>query len=294
MSVPSNPTLDEIVLEGLQKAGENSPSVALLTRAKTKWIEEIKNDLFKEIKQPKFLQITSHGMAVRGQSRYSMPTDYSNDLTLVLLDGNVSGIAQAGSSTTITMAAGGGLSLDALIGHEIIVTSGTGKASVSQVIDFDPVTQTATVAPAFASAPGAGSTYLVIDTEREVDGGGLWDADKSKFISIGCPRKFFTLGDDFSGEFIFECPPEKAFGMRLRYYANIMKLDVNSSMMSNLYVRWRNMWIKGITAKHLSDNDDDRAPAKVNEYMSEASVILASEGYGVDVHDLKQTVTDYY
>lgn len=294
MATPSNPTLDTIVAEGLTKAGENNPSAALLARAKTEFISEIKNDLFKGIKQPKFLQITSHGILVRGQSRYSMPTDYSNDLTLTLLDGQVTGVAQGGSPSTIQLAAGSTLTDGNVIGKPILITSGAGKASIAQIISYDSSTKTATVSPTFPATPGAGSEYLIVDVETPLDGDAVWNTDNGKIIVIGKPQKFFTTGDDASGEFELDCPPEKVYGVRLRYYANILKIDAASPMMSNLYSRWENMWKKGITAKHLADNDDDRAPAKEQDYMNEAQAILASEGYGVDIHNLKERVTDYY
>lgn len=293
MAAPSNPTLDTLVREGLAKAGENSPSAALLARAQTEFISEIKNDLFKDIKQPKFLQVTSHGILVRGQSRYSMPNDYSNDLTLTLLEGTITGIAQGASSATIQLAVSD-ITEDQVIGKQLLITAGPGKAAVSQIISYDPTTQTASVSPVFPASPGPGSEYMIIHSETPLDGDAVWNADNGKFVSLAKPKKFITTGDDSAGEFELDSPPDKVYGLRLRYYVNILKLDPGSPMMSNLYSRWENMWKKGICAKHLADNDDDRATAKDGEYRAEAQSILASEGYGVDIHNLKERVTDYY
>ena len=43
MSAPNNPTLREIVLEGLAKAGDRNPKQEIIDRAEDDWIEEIKN-----------------------------------------------------------------------------------------------------------------------------------------------------------------------------------------------------------------------------------------------------------
>ncbi len=96
MATPNNPTLTEIVTEGLNKSGDADPDTDLITRASDYWMEEIKNTIRYESPKLAYLQITSIGVLIKGQSRYAYPTDFGSDLSIVLLDGGTSGTAQAG------------------------------------------------------------------------------------------------------------------------------------------------------------------------------------------------------
>ena len=133
MATPNNPTLTEIVTEGLKKAGDSDPDSTLITRASDYWMEEIKNTIRYESPKLAYLQITSIGVLIKGQSRYAYPTDFGSDLSIVLLDGGVSGAAQAGSSSTVTLAADDNSSLGGIQGKDILITSGTGQGSLSQI-----------------------------------------------------------------------------------------------------------------------------------------------------------------
>ena len=82
MSAPNNPTLREIVLEGLAKAGDRNPKQEIIDRAEDDWIEEIKNAIRFESPKLNPLQVTSIGVLVKGQSRYAYPSDYASDLSI--------------------------------------------------------------------------------------------------------------------------------------------------------------------------------------------------------------------
>lgn len=293
MPAPANPDLDSIVIEGLSEAGEDAPSPALLVQAKTGWIEQIKNDLWLDVKQPKYLQVTTYGMMVRGQSRYSCPTDFSSDLTLVLLDGDLTGPITGGSSNTITIDPSVNVADADLIGRGILITSGVGKGSFSEGILWDPDTRILTVAPAFAVTPTIGATFMVVKTEFEIPQRSLADFNYYRVLGLALPRAFFPMGDEDFGEFIFNCPPDKNYGARLRYYANIMRIDPASTLMSTLYLQWRNFWIAGIKSIHLNKNDDDRGPVANAEYQKLLMGIRIKETYGHDLHALQQRVADY-
>lgn len=293
MSAPANPTLDELVSEGLMKAGYKAPSTDLTNRAKNKWMEEIKNDIWHLAKKPTFLQVTAHGILTKGQSRYSMPSDFSSDLSLTLLDGSKVGIAQGGSLGTITFAASDTSSESDVQGKDILITAGIGQGSLSQITAYNPTTKIATVTPNFNTAPSSGSTYMVVDTEYPLEQEEIQKKDTFGSVGLNRPRKFSPIGDEDYGEFILDCAPDKAYGARLRYYANLMKLDLNSTTISTLYLRWRNIWIQGIFAKALEWIDDDRANNELAKYRNNLSALILRETYGTDFSNLTQKVVDY-
>lgn len=293
MAAPSNPTLDGIVTEGLKLSGERDPSTALINRAKTEWIPEIKNDIWKRLKKPKVLQIVSHGVISRGRSRYSYPADYSSDLTLTFLDGTRSGTAQGGAAGYIDLAASEDAADGELIGLEILITSGTGVASLSQITGYDNTTKRATVTPDFRTAPASGSTYLVITREIPIEQRPVTDYEHLRRLGMGEPRFFFPIGDEDYGEFSLDTPPAKLYGARLRYYANIMRIDVDSTVMTTLYREWESLWKQGIFAKMLKSVDDDRAMAEWSSYQREIAVIVNTEKYGADLSSVQDRVLDF-
>lgn len=293
MPVPSAPTLAEIVAEGLNKGGESSPSTSLTTRATNVWIEEIKNDIWHLAKKPKLLQITAYGVLAKGQSKYANPTDFSSDLSLTILDGNVRGTAQSGTVTTITLESGDTSGQD-IIGKEIMILSGIAQGSWSQIVDFNSSTKVATVSPNFDTAPTSGDTYLIIDAEYPVRQAPVFQRDSiARYPVNGIATEFYPIGDEDNGEFILNFSPDKVYGARLRYYANIMKIDSDSSHMSTIYQRWRSIFVWGIAFRQKDDNDDDGATTTESRYKEKLFELINRETYGTDISALQDRVMDY-
>ena len=294
MPVPSNPTLEELVEEGLAKAGETSPDASMTARAEDVWMEEIKNDIWQLGKKPKSLHITSYGVFSQGQSRYSNPSDFSSDLSLTILDGSVRGTAQAGSVSSITLAADGPTDETQVIGKGIIVLSGTGQGSYSQITAYNGSTKVATVVPNFNTAPSSDSVYMVVDKEWPVEQRPVFEYDTQQNFPVnGIADRFYPVGDEDYGEFILNKAPDKVYGARLRYYANLMKIDTSSTLMSTLYHRWREIFVEGIRFKKIDDEDDDRSQTAEERYRRKMQAIIGRETYGMDISNLVDRVTDY-
>lgn len=293
MSIPSNPTLRQIVTEGLISAGDSDPSSDLIDRAENFFMEDIKNMIRHESGKLSVLQVTSIGVLVKGQSRYAYPTDFGSDLSIVLLDGGVSGMAQAGASGTITLAANDNSSLGGIQGKEILITSGSGQGSLSQITNYDESTKLVTVTPNFTSPPSPGSGYLIIDNEYPVEQRPVFEFDGGRSIILSRPEKFYPMGDEDYGEFILNCPPDKSYGARLRYYANLQRLDLDSTLMSTLYARWRAILTDGIRVKRLQEADETRYEGEYQKWERKFKSIIQRETYGKDLSYLRDRVTDY-
>jgi len=293
VSIPNNPTLREIVTEGLKSAGDSDPSIELLERAEDFFMEDIKNMIRHESGKLSVLQVTSIGVLVKGKSRYAYPTDFGSDLSIVLLDGGVSGTAQAGGVGSITLESTDNSTLGSIQGKDILITSGTGQGSLSQITDFNSSTKEVTVTPNFTEAPGVNSGYLIIDTEDPVEQRPVFEYDNGRSSTLSKPVKFYPMGDEDYGEFILNCPPDKNYGARLRYYANLQRLDLDSTLMSTLYARWRSILTDGIRVKRLQDADETRYEGEYQKWERKFKAIIQRETYGKDISNLKDRVTDY-
>lgn len=294
MAAPTAPTLTTLVTEALKKTGDSSPTAADISRASDYWMEEIKNDIWTVAKKLKSLQTTAIAIANKGQSKYSNPTDYSSDLSMQLLDGTITGTAQAGSATTITLAANDTSEENDIVGREILITAGTGAGSIGQATAYNSTTKVATVSPAFDTAPGLGSTYLVITSTYMVQQGNLWDLDRQVYpMSKERPTYYHPIGDADYGEFIFNSAPDKTYGIKFRYYANLLTLDLDGTLMSTLYQRWRNVFINGIVAKRWAEDSDNRFQQQEQVFRGSMMALVNREQYGAEWLGNQAKVVDY-
>lgn len=298
MAAPANPTLASIVAEGLTQANESHPDSATTLRYQTEVMEQLKNEIWKACRQPKIMQTFAYGVLTPGQSRYSCPSDFSSDMSAQILWGSVQGLAQGGSTTALIMAPGSTQVLADVLGKEILLVSGTGIASASQIIGLTNIAGTITLAvtPGFAIAPDATSGYMIIDQGWPLKFDHISEFyRKSRPASLDRPRVAYPIGDEDFDEFILDVAPDSTntYGIKFFYYGNLMKTDLNSTLMSRLYLEWRNFWIQGIKAKHLMLNDDTRGVDEYNAWMAEVQKLVVTATYGTDLHEFAQVVTDY-
>ena len=138
MAAPSSPTATSLVTEGLRQARIFSPTNAQIATYRDEVMEQLKNDLWQLVRQAKPLQTFSYLTLTPGQSRYSCPSDFASDMTMVILTGITTGNVLAATSSTLTA----NISLDQnqTLGKDIAIVSGTGKNSVSQIVGVSGTT----------------------------------------------------------------------------------------------------------------------------------------------------------
>ena len=308
MALPTDPTISTIASEALQKAGYNTTTsqyTAKLTRATTYWAEEVKNDIFSLMKNPKYLQKTAVVTLTANKSKYQFPTDFSTPISVTLLSGTKTGTAQAGAASTITLAAADANTAGDVEGKEIVITGGTGPNQVRQVIDYDATTKIATVDQAWATNPASGSTYLIVDGYDELREEPIWGHDSNTAIpELGYPYSYYPEGEKassqtaatYTGGFIVAPTPDTnyTYVVKVRYYMDMMKVDLDTSVdptITVLYRRWRNVWLQGIYCKALQDMDDNRYGSEFGVYDKLLKSVQARETYGVDLNDMRMRVT---
>ncbi len=297
MAAPTPPTLVSIVTEALKKA-VSVATQADITRASDEWMEEIKNDIWGEGMWLKTLHKVEILVTTNGVSRYPYPTDFSSDLTLVLLDGNTTGTAQDGTISSITLKSDATSSDTDHVGKEFLIYEGTAKNSMSQVNSYSGTTKIAQVVPDFNESPDSTSKYMRVDKYSPLKQNPIWDLDRiERSDQRGEPTGFYPIGDSDNGEFILNKSPYRdsgiPWGMQLRYYANLMKVDLDSSLMSTLYQRWRNLFVQGIYAKKLKQIGETTAKLEMDTYYSRLQALIMRESYGMDLSNLQMTVSDY-
>jgi hypothetical protein len=284
MASPSSPTIEDIITESLQKAG----AIHLYGRAKSQFIEEIKNDLaviFKG-KELKFLQADRILTLTDGTSKYSEPTDFFSDISKSVIYGGRIGTAQAGGASSITLAASEDISNDSATGREIAIVSGTGVDQLREITSYDSTTKVATTSSVWTVTPDATSKYVIIDTYSKIFEAPIWELDERRTpYQKGEPRVFYPIGDSDNGEFILYPVPwrniaNNSYVIKQRYYINLMNLDLDSTLIGTLYQRWRNIWIQGVKTKALEAISSPNFTQELNIYNQMLGALKDSESYG--------------
>lgn len=288
MAAPTAPTLVSLTTEGLKRAGYNSPGSDQLTRAQDEWMEEIKNDIWVLGKRLKPLMATHVEILDGGKSRYDFPSGFSSIYTAQVLYGDEVDDVGGGAAATITLDSNDeDMGEEELEGREVVVYSGTAKAEVSQITSYNESTYVAAVSPAWATQPVGDETYFIVDEVFPLE---LKNVDHFDEISVphdpGTPECLYQVGDDthYGHYQLYPFPHEDYYyAVRIKYFVNLLTLDLASDRMSTLYQRWRNLWIQGVKARQLSDDDDVRGPLEMQKYYSMVRDIANLETYGRNV-----------
>lgn len=289
MAIPTNPTKSTIVAEGLKKAGQTNPSAALTARAEDYWMEEIKNDIYlnagKVQKKLKSLFVTSILVATVGVHRYSLPSDYAGDLTVTILDGDTTGTLQDGAAASATLAASETSTEADLLGKYILITSGTGISSCSQVTAYNTTTKVASVSPNFNTTPVTGDGYRIITEFNYLDPTNILQMDLISSLTIsGKPTSYAAIGDAEYGEIVFDLVPDLTYGIQLRYYVDLSLTDLSATRIVTVYRKWRNVWVQGIYAKAFEELHDVRAKDELKKYYLYIETMLMDETSGQDAN----------
>ena len=297
MASPTPITLTDIVNEGLGKAGYATPTTSLIIRATDQWMAEVKTDIFQKIKKPMFLQAEAIQILANGLSKYSMPADFSSLIAMQVMAGTIIGTAQAGGDTTITLASDSTMGETDILGKEILIYEGTGINGLRQITGYNTTTKIATVASAWTANPIIGDKYMIISLYTPLQESSLNEYSQLTHPEIaGVPSHYVPIGDADNGEFFIYPVPYDAdtpFGLKIRYYADVLELDLDSTLFGTLLKRWRNVFVQGINFKALQNIKDERYPTELSLYRQMLEELEMRETYGMDLSNLTMRVVDY-
>lgn len=286
MALPTNPTQDSIVTEALNRAGESGPSATRITRAKDIWLEEVKNSIWRAAFKDgntrlKTLQTFDIQISVLGKSKYDFPSDFNEEITVEVLDGEHTGTAQTGAASSITLESGEDITEDVIKGQYVLLTGGTGVNGLEQCITYNESTLEAGVAVSWTTEPVNGSTYLIVNDFTDLEEGNITELNEAAGRIIrGKPTEFYKIHEDVNVRFILDRPPDKStYGIRVRYYANLNKVDLveGSTLISRIYSEWEDVLIQGVLAKVYEDNNDDRYRNALGEFKNMIVSLLIKE-----------------
>jgi len=243
--------------EAWAKAGIASPSSAQTTRMQDEWLEEIFNEILDTAVQTgrtnlKTLQDTLYDASVKGSRTIDLAEAFDEEVAVAILDGTERGTAQAGSTTTITLASDEDITEARILGKDIFITGGTSADSISQCTAYDTTTKVATVSPTW-TAPASGSTYLVVEKVHLLEEINIEDLEEIQPMAIGIPSEFAKYKRQLIFDRAFDI---STYGIRLRYFVNIHEVDRAGTLYTRILQNWRGILVQGLYYKALESQGD--------------------------------------
>lgn len=274
MAIPSNPTVSEIVTEGLKRGGRVNPSAGDITNGTNYQFQEVKSDIYLKAPQHHTLLTQSITATTNGISRYSWPTACEAMRSVQLVDapttGNWRATAQTGGASSITLHASFSAAENDIIGRFVFITSGTGSGQFAQITAYNNSTKVATVETAWATlnstwvSPNSTSVYLVEGTRTK-----LWDSAKpTEWDTLttpstrGTPRRATNVGQ----QIWLDYTPDQVYVVVFDYWQALDRLDEALTPFLNHLRKFRNIYTQGMAVKTMQRYDEDRYQLELAVY----------------------------
>lgn len=278
MPVPADPTIAEVVTEGLRRGGLVNPTAGQITDATSFQFREVKTDISTVVYRHPLLRTTASTSTIAGNSRATQPTDVDIVELVELIDIGLGaegsstgwkGTAQAGAADTITLAAGFNVTLeDNVKGRFIFTTGGTGANQYRQVTGYVNATKVATMNSNWTTTPGGSTTYLVAkdhyvlyDIARPIETIHL--ARHAPWILLR-PRAAQLINDTLW----MDVAPDAIYALLWTYWASLDRLDDTGAVFTRFMREYRSLFIQGVAVKVMQRYDDDRYPQELGVYVS--------------------------
>lgn len=282
MAIPADPSVNSIIVEGMNEGGQYAVTngSAAHTAFKNNQFQTLKTELWSACKTDTLLETETCRIASAYTSAITLPTDFDSEIRVILYDApsDSRGTSQAGGAATITLASTFSADATAVQGSMIFITGGTGSGQYGQILAYNNSTKLATLTANWATPPDNTSTYLVATTHID-----LAREDYVKpYTANQRPRWYSRVGTTL----VVNPPGDQLYPLLILYRSNLTQLDETGTLLVKHLRERRSLWIAGIKYKTAERYDDDRAvkwkaeweQAKM-EYRAENTVLTRAEGY---------------
>lgn len=294
MPAPAAPTKTTIATEGLMRfLNGATPDAVTIVRAEDYGLEKVKRDIMNLGRTWRPLLRTVYDITIAGVSNYANPSDFGSNYSVGFMSGNHSGVLGTVTSTSIVdLAASEDITQAQAEGKWLLITSGTGADQAAVIDNYNTTTKLATLATALGTLPVTGDGYIVADSIlplRDMKSIALYDRYQHPGVS-GAPSRYIHIPNATVGDLVLYPVPSAVGGLQRRYYADLMLIDISSSLYSTILRRWAGVFEQGVFVWKLGE-DDDRYPEQSGAYQAMLIALMANDMDGVDKEGLKKAVT---
>ena len=266
MAVPSNLTPTQIVTEALKWGGRTVPTSAQITDGLTLYMAAVKSDLHRVAPcHPSLLTQTTVPTQI-GLSKYDWPVDAEEISSINLIDTRDetgwTGTAQAGSSSSITLAAGfdnAGIEMRGRYVHNT-TPAVTGKG---QILTYDNTTKVAGLTTVDGTAFAAATPYMIEAMRWEVKKRTSYHMNAwEQSYELTRPRQMIMRGR--TG--VFDKAPDRVYIMEWEYWAALDRLDDAGAVFLRHLREWNALYFQGIGIRVMTRFDEDRRNTETQIY----------------------------
>ena len=266
MAVPSNLTPTQIVTEALKWGGRTVPTSAQITDGLTLYMAAVKSDLHRVAPcHPSLLTQTTVPTQI-GLSKYDWPVDAEEISSINLIDTRDetgwTGTAQAGSSSSITLAAGfdnAGIEMRGRYVHNT-TPAVTGKG---QILTYDNTTKVAGLTTVDGTAFAAATPYMIEAMRWEVKKRTSYHLNAwEQSYELTRPRQMIMRGR--TG--VFDKAPDRVYIMEWEYWAALDRLDDAGAVFLRHLREWNALYFQGIGIRVMTRFDEDRRNTETQIY----------------------------
>lgn len=266
MAVPSNLTLTQLVTEALKWGGRTTPTSAQITDGLTLYMAAVKSDLHRVAPCHPSLLTRATVPTQIGLSKYDWPTDAEEISSINLVDTRDetgwTGSAQAGSSSSITFAAGFDNAGIEMRGRYVHNTT-AGVEGRGQILTYDNTTKVAGLTTVEGTAFAAATPYM-IEAMR-------WDVKKRTSYHMASwetpyeltrPKQMIMRGR--TG--VFDKAPDRVYIIDWEYWAAIDRLDeAGATFLRHVRENYA-LYFQGVGIRVMTRYDEDRRNTETQIY----------------------------
>lgn len=266
MAVPSNLTPTQIVTEALKWGGRTVPTSSQITDGLTLYMAAVKSDLHRVAPcHPSLLTQTTVPTQI-GLSKYDWPVDAEEISSINLIDTRDetgwSGTAQAGSSSSITLAAGfdnAGIEMRGRYVHNT-TPAVTGKG---QILTYNNTTKVAGLTTVDGTAFAAATPYMIEAMRWEVKKRTSYHMNAwEQSYELTRPKQMIMRGR--TG--VFDKAPDRVYIMEWEYWAALDRLDDAGAVFLRHLREWNALYFQGIGIRVMTRFDEDRRNTETQIY----------------------------
>ena len=279
MTIPSAPTTTTICTEALRRfLNSGDPTADEITRAMNYGFEKVKRDIMGIGKTWRPLLRVEFDITASGVSHYDNPADFGVDFSAGLMIGTHTGILQAvGSSTQVTLDASEDATEAEVEGKYLLLTSGTGVNQAVIISGYNITSKVCALSEALTTLPNTSTGYMIVGETKDLILMGLARYDQYNHPGItGQPIRYIPVPNQTVGQVALHPTPDGVYGIRRRYYADLLKMDMGSDLYSTILRKWANLFEQGVYVWKLQE-DDNRYEGQNAIYQQMLSNILVTD-----------------
>ena len=282
--IPEQPTPTTIVTEALRRFYNGAdPDADEIQRGIDFGLEKVKRDIMGAAKTWRPLIKTDYLITRPGLPHYTNPPDFEVFYTMGIMSRSHEGvIANVGNATTLTLDPASTASEADAVGKTLFIKTGGGALQARIIYSYNPTTKICVLADALTTLPAALDGYAIINRIKDIPY--IQTARYDQFESPGkpgCPQRYTNLPNSGVGMTAFQPVPDTGYGVRRRYFADLLKLDMDSALYMVILRRWAGLLEQGILCWKLQE-DDDRYQDQYGIYQAMLLHTMAHDMVGFD------------